>query len=583
MKKQLLLWATIAGYLMLLPANVQADAEATDPPVASELKPAASADLKDFVHPPVNFNPGVEYGPAVRAYQGIPGIERAPGGRLWAVWYAGPEDEDRYNYICMATSGDDGQTWTEVMTVIDPDGRGPTRASDPCLWLDPTGRLWLFWWINGPDELAAVTMAMTTDDPDSANPTWSEPRVICNGVMMNKPIVRSNGDWLLPTAMWREDYSCRVVASSDQGKTWHLRGRMNVPEDRRQCDEPMIVERKDGSLMQLVRTKDHGIGRGISSDGGSTWSEAEDYLPDATSRFFLRRLQSGNLLLVKHGPLNERIGRSRLTAYLSEDDGESWIGGLLLDERSAVSYPDGTQSPDGKIYVIYDWNRDDDKQILLSSFTEEDVRAGAGTSPQFRSKVLVNQAAGVNPKARLRDLRFGGLSDNADGVPFRKGPVPGIVPESGEIREIRGTTLHHPVADRKAGSIEPGAGIFEDRPYVFNTPLCPMNLQTQVSQLLGKRFVYAGIEGAAVTVTEPGMLYALTPAPVRNPESQEAVLKSQGFEKVKLREFVLFLMRPDRPGTQFFPARLSEAVTVYQKAVESGERIEMGKWGVFVF
>ncbi|AKJ64599.1 hypothetical protein L21SP4_01351 [Kiritimatiella glycovorans] len=28
------------------------------------------------------FNPGPEYGPSARNYQGIPGIERAPGGRL---------------------------------------------------------------------------------------------------------------------------------------------------------------------------------------------------------------------------------------------------------------------------------------------------------------------------------------------------------------------------------------------------------------------------------------------------------------------------------------------------------------------
>lgn len=37
---------------------------------------AASAGLEAFVHPPVNFNPGLEYGAAMRNYQGIPGIAR---------------------------------------------------------------------------------------------------------------------------------------------------------------------------------------------------------------------------------------------------------------------------------------------------------------------------------------------------------------------------------------------------------------------------------------------------------------------------------------------------------------------------
>jgi hypothetical protein len=544
--------------------------------------PAASAALRDFVHPAVNFEPSLDYGPEIRAYQGIPGIERAPGGRLWAVWYAGPEDEDRYNYVCMATSGDGGQTWSEVVTVIDPDGRGPKRASDPCLWLDPTGRLWLFWWLNGPGELASVTMAMTTDDPDSARPVWSKPRVIGNGVMMNKPIVSSNGEWLLPTAMWHQDYSCRVLVSNDQGESWFLHGEMNVPIARRDCDEPMLVERQDGSLWQLVRTK-HGIGRGISKDGGRTWSEAEDYLADATSRFFIRRLQSGNLLLVKHGPLNQRIGRSHLTAYLSENDGETWIGGLILDERATVSYPDGTQSPDGTIFIIYDWNRADEKQILLAKFTEEDVLAGAGVSSQYRTRVLVNQAKAINPKSRFRDLRFGGLSNNEDGVPFLEGPVPGIVPEQGEIRNIIGTALIHPIRGQHSGYVQPGLAIFNDRPYVFNTPFCPMNLATHVPEMLNRSFVYSSIDGSAVTVTKPGMIYALTPSPARNSDSQEAALLEQGFEKVRMREMVLFLMGSADPGPGFLPGRLTEAVTIYQKAAEKGERIEIGKWGILVF
>ncbi len=36
--------------------------------------------------------------------------------------------------------------------------------------------------------------------------------------------------------------------------------------------------------------------------------------------------------------------RSHLTAWLSEDDGKTWRGGLMLDERATVSYPDGFQA-----------------------------------------------------------------------------------------------------------------------------------------------------------------------------------------------------------------------------------------------
>lgn len=43
--------------------------------------------------------------------------------------------------------------------------------------------------------------------------------------------------------------------------------------------------------------------------------------------------RSGNLLLVTHGPLDQRTGREKLRAFVSDDDGKTWQGGLILDER----------------------------------------------------------------------------------------------------------------------------------------------------------------------------------------------------------------------------------------------------------
>ena len=66
----------------------------------------------------------------------------------------------------------------------------------------------------------------------------------------------------------------------------------------------MIVERKDGSLWMMVRCR--GLAETISQDQGRTWTPVKRIaIPHPTSRFFLRRLKSGALLLVKHGPLDE--------------------------------------------------------------------------------------------------------------------------------------------------------------------------------------------------------------------------------------------------------------------------------------
>lgn len=341
-----------------LPSSVQADDPARDWPSA--------------IAPKVVFEPGEEVSDEVRMWQGIPGLERAANGRLWATWYGGGVTEDRYNYVMLVTSGDDGKTWSDLKMLIDPDGPGPVRAFDPCPWIDPDGKLWLFWTQatrgGGGDP---VTYAMTTEKPDDANPKWSEPRFIHDGVMMNKPTVLSDGTWLLPMAIWHREDSCRVVASTDRGATWELRGTANVPDPKdRNCDEPMLVERKDGSVWQLVRTR-YGIGESVSTDAGRTWTPvAPCNVEHTASRFFIRRLRSGNLLLVKHGPIAERTGRSHLTAYLSKDDGKTWQGGLLLDERRGVSYPDGTQAEDGAIYIIYDYDRSGDKFIYILTTKE---------------------------------------------------------------------------------------------------------------------------------------------------------------------------------------------------------------------
>ena len=166
-----------------------------------------------------------------------------------------------------------------------------------------------------------------------------------------------------------------------------------MPKEDRNCDEHMFVERKDGSIWCLSRAKS-GIREAISTDRGRTWSPLEpSTIQHPCSRFFITRLNSGNLLLVKHGPIDEKIGRSHLTAFVSKDDGKSWEGGLLLDERSGVSYPDGQQAADGTIYITYDFNRTRERHILFATFREEDALAGKPVTDAVRLRQLVSEGA----------------------------------------------------------------------------------------------------------------------------------------------------------------------------------------------
>ena len=326
--------------------------------------------------------------------QGVAGIERTAKGRLWAIY--GRDVESTRTYQVLKTSADDGQSWSEVQLMVLP--REGTCAMSANVWIDPLGRLWLFWGQTaGMNDGRFGVWAIVADDPDAAEPKWSAPRRLGDGILLNKPTVLRNGDWLLPASVWKADNSCRVIASTDQGKTFQLRGTAHISDPAtRGPDEPMIVERKDGSLWMLVRVQ--GLAQSVSNDGGRTWSPVErSGIRHTTSRFFIRRLRSGSLLMVKHGPLNKRTKRELLTAYISDDDGKTWQGGLMIDERDGVTYPDGIQAEDGTIYIIYDYNRTPEGVIHMATFREEDVRAGKPVTDKVRLRMLIDRLPGTKP------------------------------------------------------------------------------------------------------------------------------------------------------------------------------------------
>jgi len=316
-----------------------------------------------------------------REWQGIPGIERAPNGRLWCTFYTGgPKEPHPENAILLTTSDDDGRSWTVPETIIAPPGA--TRAYDPALWHDPDGRLWLFYNQASRDTRDFSLRAVTTETSGDPTPRWSEPRRIDVDApfafRLNKPTVLSTDAWLLPVTWARaapDGWFANgkelqgVAISTDAGATWALHGAVEAP---RWALENMTVERRDGAVRMLIRTGAGVLWQSLSDDGGRTWSAARATdIVDPGSRFFIRRLASGRLLLI-NTPDPEH--RTTLVARLSDPDDDAAFGpGLVLDPRDKVSYPDAVQAPDGRIYAVHDRGRHDAGEILLTVFSEDDV------------------------------------------------------------------------------------------------------------------------------------------------------------------------------------------------------------------
>lgn len=375
--------------MSMRPAAIQMVSTGTDGP-ASEVDPT--------------------YLPSARLFQGIPGVELADG-RLFVTFYSGGEGEGPQNHVVLARYDPKADELDDPVAVVDP--AGEVRAFDPGLWRDPEGTLWWYWnqshgWFDG----VAGVWAARCRNPDSGSQPlrFEEPRRISDGIMMNKPTVLTSGQWAFPVALWRVrprpaehlgetggaaggvtiGRTGAHLCMTRDGEEFRLIEGPDLPE--RHFDEHVLLERSDGSLMLAVRTH-YGIGRVASKDDGATWNLVGThhvYRVGPSTRFALRRLRSGRVLLVYHEAARSR---SHLAAYLSDDDGESFHAQLVLDDRSSVSYPDVAESDDGRLWIVYDRERTGAREILLASITEADVLRGAVTAADsFTRRVITSPA-----------------------------------------------------------------------------------------------------------------------------------------------------------------------------------------------
>ncbi len=403
-----------------------------------------------------------EFSSEKNLWVGIPGIEVTKKGRFFLTFYSGGVREEIGNYVILMKS-EDGKNYNETVAVCFEEGY---RCFDPCLWIDPLNRLWLIW-ARCPED---GVWAAICDDPDAEEISFGKEFFIGHNVMMNKPTVLSSGEWIFPIAVW--NYDVRTLgpewdspitpkgsfayATYDQGKTFKKLGFADVK--KRSFDEHMFLEMKDGSLRCFVRTT-YGIGAADSFDGGLHFGE--DFVTDyggPSSRFHIRRLPSGRILLINH---YQNKGRNNLTALLSEDDGITFPYHLLLDERRRVSYPDVALGKDGEIHITYDRDRgcfkntleealSSEREILTACITEEDILTGKIVSEKSFLKHIaykLGEYKGENPYPYC-------FSDGERRKLLSGGKIEDIASRIFTAYNINCTNIHHIEAEKLDSLIE---------------------------------------------------------------------------------------------------------------------------------
>lgn len=339
-----------------------------------------------------NFPNEERFAEHLRPYQGVPTLAITNGGRIFAGWYAGGIREPHIdNYCLLIYSDDKGRTWSEPVIIIPSSREHFIHTLDIQLWVDPDGKLHVFWVQNNcalasdpkPDvkpeqpwiivdgyqfyDFEHSQWESVCDNPDAEVPEFSEARFLYQGFLRNNPIILKSGIRLdLNYDQLNDRYGYSV--SDDGGKTFERRyGSKKIATP---FDEAMAYQLNDGRVRFMARAEVGYIAQSFLSDNCEAWSETTlTDIANPNTRFYVGRTPSGRVILVNNDNTEKR---NNLTVYLSEDDGFTWKYKKVIDARMDVSYPD-IDFYNGRIYLIYDRERTAAREILFTSFTEEDI------------------------------------------------------------------------------------------------------------------------------------------------------------------------------------------------------------------
>lgn len=275
-------------------------------------------------------------------------------------------------------SRDEGQTWTRSPVFREP---GKYRISNErallrtrggtviAAWMNlaesrsPRGWNWGAPGVDYRDFVLPIYVCRSLDD----GKTWEEP------VLLNRPwcgcvhsMIETRtgrivlvGQEIIP--QWR--HATVMFVSDDQGRSWRRSNVLDIGQgahDHAGSIEGTVVERKDGTLYQLLRTETGWLYESVSRDGGLAWEALrQSPLKSVTCCGQMERLADGRIALVWNHPPRHRPDTSRsreeLSIAFSADEGATWsppaVVAASYGSGGRVSYPYLYQRRPGELWI----------------------------------------------------------------------------------------------------------------------------------------------------------------------------------------------------------------------------------------
>jgi predicted neuraminidase len=133
--------------------------------------------------------------------------------------------------------------------------------------------------------------------------------------------------------------------------------------------QPTLVPTADGKgVVALMRSRTLKVCRSLSTDGGRTFSPAEEIdLPNPSAGIDAVRTKAGKLVLI-YNPT--AVARTPISLAVSADDGKTWRKARDLEtEAGEYSYPAMIENAAGQLDLTYTWRRTHIKHVRVDPAT----------------------------------------------------------------------------------------------------------------------------------------------------------------------------------------------------------------------
>ena len=299
-----------------------------------------------------------------------PSIEEV-GEDILVTFFAGSGEHQEDVCIYLQRYSDKG--WGDAEIIATGEGEwGKSSCWNPVLFTTKNCELLLFYKV-GPDPDEWWGMLKRSNDNGY---TWSKGERLPNGILgptKNKPLELNDGTLIIPSSDEKgKRWSIHLERLSASGE-WSRTESINSP-DKVLTIQPALLHYSESDIQLLARTASSKILQSRSNDAGVTWSEPElTKLPNPNSAIDGIVLEDGRALVVYNHSKNDEEAkvlagpRTPLCLAVSENRGESFQRVITLEDgEGEFSYPSVIQCSDGRIQVVYTYNRKHIKRVTLN-------------------------------------------------------------------------------------------------------------------------------------------------------------------------------------------------------------------------